>query len=215
MSKKTKWLGAGAVAILVALAAVFITRGDDSGSSVQLAPPPEPGPTPEPLPTGQASPPDRPADAGPAVQLLPDGGAAPPASEPPKSTRFSQPPDPAKYRPARYLIYSDDDVSLKKSDDNRNWAVSRIIEVVQATPAQANQIHELWHIHEDRRRELYNQAAERASGPRLLNLEAERRLDVEFETALLSKVLDPEQGQRMLEELPPTGMQLPTKVHTF
>jgi hypothetical protein len=214
MSKKTKWLGAGAVAFVIVLAVVLITRGDDSGSSVQLAPPLEPQ-TPGPLPTGQASPPDRPADAGPAVQLLPDGGAVPTASEPPKSTRFPQPPDPAKYRPARYLVYSDDDVSMRKSDDNRNWAVSRIIEVVQATPAQANQIHELWHIHEDGRRELYNQAADRASGPRLLNLEAERRLDVEFESALLGKVLDPEQGQRMLEEVPPTGIQLPTKVRTF
>jgi hypothetical protein len=213
MSKKTKWLGAGAVAFVIVLAVVLITRGDDSGSSVQLAPPLEPQ-TPG-LPTGQASPPDRPADAGPAVQLLPDGGAVPTASEPPKSTRFPQPPDPAKYRPARYLVYSDDDVSMRKSDDNRNWAVSRIIEVVQATPAQANQIRELWHRHEDGRRELYNQASDRSSGPRLLNLEAERRLDVEFETALLSKVLDPEQGQRMLEELPPAGMQLPAKVHTF
>ncbi len=190
MTSRTKWASAGAVA-LAAIAAVWFTmRGDDAGSSAPR--------TAEPA-----------ADAGPRARAPAAAGqdagevdASPRASQGPPA-RFEPPRKVMSYRPAHLLIYSEEVVQQDPGKDRDSAMIQRLIEVVNANSAQAEQIRGLWGLHENGRRALWEKAYPSKSRPRPLDARQVRALDDAFQHELFDKVLDKDQQARLLEELPP------------
>ena len=199
MSKKTKWVGAGAVALAAIAAVWFTTRGDDADS---IEPPHSEAPA-----ATAASDAGRAAEA-PAAE---DAGIAESASDAGlpavHSVTYQAPPQVLPYRPSHLLVYSEYDVSQNPADDAASPIPSRIIDLVHADSAQAEAIRKAWGKHEDARRTLWKSAYKRESGPRILNHDGLAAADFDFQTALLGSVLNKEQGQRLLQELPAGGVQ--------
>jgi hypothetical protein len=197
MSTKTKWLAAGAVAVLVIAGVLIARRGEEASSSSSR---------------GESA-----AEALDASVAQAPGASAPVAGAHHRDVSGLPPPPPGfvagidappphnsmPYRPAKLLIYSEFDVSQDPAGDEKQEPLRRIIEVTGADSAQAQQIRDLWKIHEDGRRRLWDEAIDRKSGPRLLNPPKLAALDNAFESELLSKVLQPDQGQRLLDEVGP------------
>ena len=107
------------------------------------------------------------------------------------------------YRPAQVLRYSDAPVGKSTSDDDASPVLKRIVEVAKPDPAQEGKIRELWHKHEDGRRELLAAAPARLSGPPFLDRHKLNELDFKFESQVLTQVLNPAQTVRLAQEIYP------------
>jgi len=192
MRAKTKWMLAAALGLCALAIAFFFLRPRDEM-------PPEPGPAPAAEEVAVGAPEGRAALAAAAAEAATDAGTIPPAllvalQKPPKVKRVMP------YRPARLLVYSEDPVSMDPARDYRAWALNRILETTHPDPGQAERIRELWRTHEDGRRFLWVQAVEHKSRDRILDPGMVAQLDGAFESDLLNKVLNTEQGQLLLAE---------------
>jgi hypothetical protein len=213
MNAKLKW---SAVAAAAALAGWFLLRpqlqlgehGEQPG-----APAPHATPTPTPTPSGDPNAGQRHSQpmappAGAATAQLP-GGQPVPAQQTGKTFPTEPGPDPAAvasakahYRPATYLRFSAGEPARDPGADAANPSLLRMLALVKADPEQEAQIRDLWKQHEDGRRALVP-VNRRMSGPTMLNPEKLRELDGALRAALFSKVLRPEQAERLALELPP------------
>jgi len=193
MNSKTKWIGAGAVILAAAAVIFWLGRG---GETSPQAPRTTPAANPEPIAA--------PSPSAPAIAPAPQAPQTPRAPPVTAALQPGRSPNIPPYRPAHLLIYSEEYVSLDPIKDNDSKVLARIIAVTEADSAQAEQIRTLWKVHEDGRRELWKVAFPSKSVPRPLDIGGIAKLDFAFQFDLLGKVLRPEQGERLLEEVPPS-----------
>lgn len=109
----------------------------------------------------------------------------------------------ANYRPAGYLRFSSGEPSKDRGGDTSSPTLLRLLALLQPDAGQQAQILELWKQHEDGRRALMP-VSRRMSGPPLLNPDKLRELDGALRSGLFSRVLRPEQAERLALELPPS-----------
>jgi hypothetical protein len=108
------------------------------------------------------------------------------------------------YRPAKFLLFSEDRPARSPDEDRAQPVLKRIFELTSADSTQQSKILEFWRVHEDGRRVLWAAAFPRVSGPRMLDPEKLEELDSTFEDSLFG-VLQPAQKEPLARELPPPG----------
>lgn len=161
-----------------------------------------------PTPSGNTQPPLQRPPAPPAPAQPPAEPAATPASKKlpnePGPTPGAKPPLP--YRPAVFLRFSSGEPAQQAGDDFSHRNFRRILEAAAPDAVQESKLRALWKTHEDARRELWARAVPRVSGPRMLDRDQLRELDLALRTGLLG-ALRPDQQERLLAELPPVSSE--------
>lgn len=108
------------------------------------------------------------------------------------------------YRPARFLLYSEDRPARHPEEDAAQPVLQKIFDITKADSPQRDRILVAWREHEDARRVLWAAAFPRRSGPRILDPEKLEELDSSFETTVFD-VLRADQKEALSMELPPPG----------
>ena len=108
------------------------------------------------------------------------------------------------YRPAKYLLYSEDNVFRHGESDFEQPVFKKIVELTKPDQRQESLLRAFWKIHEDQRRTLWAEAFPRVSGPRILDNAKLEDADLAFESSVFG-VLRPEQQQDLRDEVPPPG----------
>lgn len=185
-----KWIIAAGAAAAVATAVFLLRPRDQPAADNEGAPAAVQGAAPHGSPSASSRP-------------VP----APPNMEPPKPIPGAPPPNMPRmmpYRPAKYLLYSEDRPAKVAENDKSQKVLARIFDLTAADSTQQSKILEFWRVHEDGRRVLWASAYPRVSGPRMLDPEKLEELDSAFEDSLFG-VLRPDQKASLSQELPPPG----------